>query len=51
MMPEDSWAKPSSDSEQSIPMDTWPRIFDFLILNSPGKVDPTVARATRSPCR
>ena len=49
MMPSDCSDRPSSLIEQSMPKDSWPRIFDFLILKFPGRTVPTCARAIRSP--
>ena len=48
-IPELSVPIPNSTSEQIIPKDSSPRIFAFLILNSPsgeGKTVPTVATGT-----
>ena len=40
MSPSELSARPSSEAEQSIPMETTPRSFDFLILKSPGSLAP-----------
>ncbi len=49
MIPSALVARPSSLNEQSMPLESWPRIFDFLILKPPGSSMPTWAKATRSP--
>ena len=40
---------PSSSSAQIIPKDSTPRIFDFLILKSPGSTVPICAKSTFCP--
>ena len=49
MIPDASGPMPSSSSEQSIPSEASPRIFELLMLYPPGIVAPTVASATTSP--
>jgi hypothetical protein len=48
-MPWCSSPSPSSRSEQIIPFDSCPRIFDFLIFKSPGKSVPPSATHTFCP--
>jgi len=47
--PDASGPIPSSSSEQSIPSEASPRIFELLMTKPPGISAPTVARATTSP--
>ncbi len=49
MIPSPSVPIPNSTCEHSIPHDSTPRIFAFLIEKSPGKTAPTFATHTLSP--
>lgn len=48
-MPVWSSVMPSSRAEQSIPIETTPRSFDFLILKPPGSSAPTRAQGAFTP--
>ena len=42
-------AKPSSDSEQIMPAEAWPRMRPFLIVTPPGRLWPSRATGTSWP--